>query len=86
MGKPLYPPVDTNMHDLEFELLRSLKIKVIGDIRKLTYDFILVNNSKYMPICSILCDIAIDNMQDNGFLTFQRSRLMVPLVRGPISE
>ena len=43
-----------NMHDLEFDLPRSLKVKVDGAIRKPTCDFLLVNNSKYVPICIIL--------------------------------
>ena len=46
-----------NMHEFDF----SRSLKVIGDIRKATFDFLLVNG-KYMPICSILCDIAIENM------------------------
>ena len=41
-----------NMHDLEFDFSRSLKVEVDGAIRKPTYDFLLVNNSKHMPICS----------------------------------
>ena len=47
-----------NMHDLEFDLPRSPKVKIYGVIIKTTYDFLLVNNSKYMPICSILRGIA----------------------------
>ena len=61
-----------NIHDLEFDLSRSLKVKV-DDIRKPTYDFLLVNDGKYMPICSILGDIANQNMHD---LEFDHSRLI----------
>ena len=43
-----------NVHDLEFDLSRSLKVKVYREIRMLTDDFPLVNNSKYVFICSIL--------------------------------
>ena len=69
------------MHDLEFDLSRSLKVEINGVIRRPTYDFLLVNNSKFMPICSILGDIATQNMHD---LEFDLSRslkvkLMVPL-------
>ena len=39
------------MHDLEFDLSRSLKVKVHGAIEKPTYDFLLVNNYNYMLIC-----------------------------------
>ena len=45
----------------------SLTFQVNVVIRKPTYDFILVNNSKYMTICSILCDMAIENMRDLEF-------------------
>ena len=55
------------MHDLEFVLSWSLKVKVIGAIRKPTYDFLLMNNSKYMPIYSILWDIVIQNLHDFEF-------------------
>ena len=55
------------MHDLEFDLLRSLTVEVDGAIRKPTYDFLLVNNSTNMPICSILQDIATQNMYDLEF-------------------
>ena len=40
--------------DHEFDISWSLKVKGYGAIRKPTHDFLLVNNSKYMPICSIL--------------------------------
>ena len=62
-----------NMHDLEFDLSRSLKVKV-GVIRKPTNEFLLVNNSKYVPICSILKDIAAQNMHD---LQFDLSRSLI---------
>ena len=55
------------MHDLEFDILRSLKVKVDGGIRKPTYDFLLVNDGKYMLICSILRDKATQNMRDLQF-------------------
>ena len=56
-----------NMHDLQFDLSRSLKVKVDGADRKTTYDFLLMNNSKYMSICSILRDITSQNMHDLKF-------------------
>ena len=40
------------MHDLEFDLSRTLKVKVDSAIRKPTYDFLLVNNYNYMVICT----------------------------------
>ena len=40
-----------NMHDLEFDLSRSLKDKVDGGIRKPTNDFLLVNNYNYRLVC-----------------------------------
>ena len=43
-----------NIHDIEFDLSRSLKVKVNGATIKPICDFLLVNNSKYVPICSIL--------------------------------
>ena len=55
------------MHDLEFELSRSLKVKIEGPIRKSTYDFLIVNNCNYMPICSIFRDIVTNNMHDLEF-------------------
>ena len=66
-------------HDLEFDLSKSLKVKVYGAIRKPTYDFLLVNNSKYMPICSILWDIKNENMHD---LEFELSRSLKVKVDG----
>ena len=39
-----------NMHDLEFDLSRSLKVEVNGVIRKPTIDFLLVNNYNYMYV------------------------------------
>ena len=69
------------MNDLEFDLSRSLKVKVDDGIRKPTYDFILVNNSKYMPICSILQDIANENMHD---LEFDLARSLKVKVDGAI--
>ena len=38
------------MHDFEFYLSRSLKVKVNGAIKKPTYNFLLVNNYNYMLI------------------------------------
>ena len=65
------------MHDLEFDFSRSLKVEVDGA----TYDFLLVNNSKHMPICSILRDIPTQNMRDLEFAISRslRSKLMPPL-------
>ena len=71
------------MHDLEFDLSRSLKVEDNGAIRKPTYDFLLVNNSKYIPICSILGDIATQNMHD---LEFDLSRLPKVKVDGAIRK
>ena len=71
------------MHDLELDLSRSLKVKVIGATRKSTYDFLLVNNSKYMPICSILGDIATQNMHD---LEFDLSRSLKVKDNGAIRK
>ena len=56
-----------NMHDVEFDISRSLKVKEDGAIRKPTYDFLSVNNSKYVPICSILRDIATENRHELEF-------------------
>ena len=39
------------MHDLEFDLPRSLKVEDKGAIRKPRYDFLLVNNYYYILIC-----------------------------------
>ena len=39
------------MHDLEFDLSKSLKVEVHGAIKRPTYDFLLVNNYNYMLIC-----------------------------------
>ena len=55
------------MQELEFDVSRSLKVKVDGAIGKPTYDFLLVNNSNYMPIISILRDITTQNMHDFEF-------------------
>ena len=40
-----------NMHDIEFDLSRSLNVKVDNAIIKPTYDFLLVNIINYMLIC-----------------------------------
>ena len=56
-----------NIHDLEFDLSRSLKVKVYREIRMPTYYFLLLNNSKYIDICSILGDTATQNMHDLEF-------------------
>ena len=50
-----------NMQELEFDLTRSLKVKSDGAIKKSTYDFLSENISQYMPICSNLRDIPIQN-------------------------
>ena len=63
----LYFIVIQNMHELEFDLSRSLKDEVNGAIRKPMYDILLENNSKCMPILSILWDIAIQTMSDFEF-------------------
>ena len=56
------------------------KVKVDGAMRKPTYDFLLVNNSKYIPICSTSQDIATQNMHDLVFgQGHWTSKLMVPL-------
>ena len=56
-----------NIHNLEFDLSRLPKVEVNVAIRKPTYDFLLVNYGKYMLICSILGDIATQNMCDLEF-------------------
>ena len=56
-----------NIHDLEFDLSRSLKVEVHREIKMPTYYFLLLNNSKYMPICGILGDIATQTMYDLEF-------------------
>ena len=69
-----------NIHDLKFDLSKSLKFEGNAAIRKPTCDILLVNNSKYMPICSILEDIATQNMHDLEFgQGHWMSKLMVPL-------
>ena len=73
----------SNMHDLAFDMSRSLKVEVHGAIRKPTYDFLLVNNSKYISICSILEDIATQNMHD---LEFELSRSLKVEVNGAIRK
>ena len=45
------------MHDFEFDLSRSLKIKYYGAIRKPTYDFLFVNNSKYNVYAYVVCSV-----------------------------
>ena len=45
-------------------------VKVDCVIRKPTYDFLLVNNSEDIPTCSILQDVAAQNVNDLE-LTFQ---------------
>ena len=42
-------------------------MEVNGAIEKPTYDFLLVNNSEYMLVCSILRDIASQNMYELAF-------------------
>ena len=71
------------MHDLVLDLSRSLKVEVNGAIRKPTYDFLLVNNSKCMSICSILRDTATQNMHD---LEFDLSRSLKVEVNGTIRK
>ena len=71
------------MHNLWFDPSRSLKVKVEGAIRKPTYDFLLMNYSKYMPICSILPDIATQNMHD---LEFDLSRSLKDEVNDAIRK
>ena len=48
-------------------LVWPFKVKVDGVIGKPIYDFLLVNNSKYIPICSTSQDIATQNMHDLEF-------------------
>ena len=69
------------MHDLEFDLSRSLKVKVDGSIEKPTYDLLLINNSKYVPIGRILRNIATQNMHD---LEFDLSRSLKVKFNGAI--
>ena len=72
-----------NIPDFESDLSRSLQVKVYDVIRKPTCDFQLVNNSKYMPICSNLEDIATQNMHD---LEFDLSRSLKVEVHGAIRK
>ena len=60
------------VHELEFDLSRLLRVKVYWVIRMSTYLFLLVNNGEYIPMCSILRDIAIQNIHDLEF-DFSRS-------------
>ena len=58
------------------------KVEVDASIRKPTYDFLLVNNFNYMPICSILWDIASQNVHDLEFdlsKSLDAEVIMVPL-------
>ena len=71
------------MYDFEFDLSRSLKVEVEGSIRQSTYDFLLVNNCNYTPICSILRDIATQNMHG---LEIDLSRSLKVEVDGAISK
>ena len=71
-----------NMQDLEFDVSRSLKVKVDGTVWKPTYYFLLVK-SKYLPICSILWDKATQNMHD---LEFDLLRSLKVKVDGTISK
>ena len=70
-----------NIHSLEFDLTRSLKVKVYWVIRMPTYLFLLVNNSEYMSMCSILRDRAIQKMHD---LEFDFSKSLKVKVDGAI--
>ena len=72
--------IQNNLHDLQFDLPRSLKVKGNGAIGKPTYDFLLENNGKYM---NILRDIAIQNMQD---LEFDLSKSLKVEVNGAIRK
>ena len=71
------------MHDLEFDLSRSLKVKVEDSIKKSTYDVLLVNNCNDILIFSILRDIATQNMHD---LEFDLSRSLKVKVNGTIRK
>ena len=64
-------------------LTSTFTVKVDGAIRKPTYDFLLINYGKYIPICSIVCDIAIQNMHD---LEFDLSRSLKDNVDGVIRK
>ena len=55
------------MHDLKFDLSRSLKDKVNGNIRKPTYDIVLMNSIKYIRLSAIFYEIVIQYMHDLGF-------------------
>ena len=66
-GSILWDIAIQNLQDLKLDISRSLKVKVYGVIRMPTYDFLLVNNSKCMPISSILRDKATQNRHDFEF-------------------
>ena len=57
----------------------TFMVKVDAGIREPIYDFLLVNDSKYPPICSILQDIATQNMHD---LEFDLSRSLKVEING----
>ena len=61
----------------------TFTVKVDGAIRIPIYELLLANNSKYMPICSILQDIATQNMHD---LEFDPSRSLKVKVDGAIRK
>ena len=58
-------------------------VKVDGVIEIPPYELFLVNNSKYMPICSILWNIATQNMHD---LELDVSRSLTVKVNGVIRK
>ena len=61
------------MHNLS----RSLKVEVDGAIRKPTYYFLLVKNSKYMLICNILRYIATQNIHDLDFILAKKEKKII---------
>ena len=71
------------MLDFEFDISRSVKVKVDGVIRKPTYDFLLLNNSTNMPICSISQEKNTQNMHN---LEFDLSRSLKVEINGAIRK
>ena len=54
------------MHDLDFDLSRSLKVKANGAISKSMYDFLFNFNGNHGPICKRFQVTALRNMRDLG--------------------
>ena len=64
-----------NLSDLEFNLLRALKIKCDDAVRLPICDFLLVFNSNTYPESDALRDISLQNLSDLG-IELSRSLIM----------